>query len=199
MDDFVEVWTAAGCTIRSLADPRITVGRAATNDVVLADDAEVSRLHATFESVGANWVIRDLNSSNGTLVNGRRVTRDRPLVTGDEIVIGSARLVFRSAGGQPLDPTVGAIPAPSLTPRERDVLRALFQPATAGATFVEPASTREMAEHLFVSEAAVKQHLANLYDKFGIHSGLDRRRTRLANEALRRGAISLSDVQDRDR
>jgi len=48
-----------------------------------------------------------------------------------------------------------------------------------------------------VSEAAVKQHMARLYEKFGIHSGLDRRRMRLANEALRRGAVNLAEVRAR--
>lgn len=69
----------------------------------------------------------------------------------------------------------------------------MFGPARSGEMFTEPASTREMAAALFVSEAAVKQHLADLYDKFGIYDG-DRRRTRLANEALRRGAVRLSDL-----
>ena len=49
-----------------------------------------------------------------------------------------------------------------------------------------------------VSEAAVKQHLAHLYDKFGIYEG-DRRRVKLANEALRRGAVSLADVRNAQR
>ena len=41
-----------------------------------------------------------------------------------------------------------------------------------------------------VSEAAVKQHLAHLYDKFGVEGGGERRRVALANEALRRGAVA---------
>jgi hypothetical protein len=45
-----------------------------------------------------------------------------------------------------------------------------------------------------VSEAAVKQHLAHLYVKFEIGNG-ERRRVRLANEALRRGAITLAEVR----
>jgi DNA-binding CsgD family transcriptional regulator len=51
-----------------------------------------------------------------------------------------------------------------------------------------------MARFLAVSEAAVKQHLAHLYVKFGIDDG-ERRRVRLANEALRRGAIAMADVR----
>jgi len=51
-------------------------------------------------------------------------------------------------------------------------------------------------EDLFVSEAAIKQHLLKLYEKFGIRAGGDRRRVQLANEALRRGAVSFSEVRD---
>jgi len=91
--------------------------------------------------------------------------------------------------------TAGAEPAPDLTRRERDVLLALFRPALSAEMFSEPASTREMATSLSVSEAAVKQHLAHLYDKFGIYGEGDRRRVRLANEALRRGAVTLADVR----
>ena len=55
--------------------------------------------------------------------------------------------------------------------------------------FTEPASTRRIAEALVVSDAAVKQHLLRLYDKFGIYGDGERRRVRLANEAVRRGAV----------
>ena len=76
---------------------------------------------------------------------------------------------------------------PQLTHRERDVLAALCRPVLSDAVYSEPASTREIAMELFVSEAAVKQHLLRLYDKFQIHSDEPRRRVRLANEALRVG------------
>ena len=46
-----------------------------------------------------------------------------------------------------------------------------------------------------LSEAAVKQHLAHLYDKFGIQGGGERRRVRLANEALRRGAVTMAGLR----
>jgi DNA-binding NarL/FixJ family response regulator len=72
----------------------------------------------------------------------------------------------------------------SITPRERDVLIALCRPV------------REMAQVLEVSEAAIKQHLLNLYGKFGIGEGDARRRVTLAREALRSGVISLADLHD---
>ena len=81
-----------------------------------------------------------------------------------------------------------------LTRREREVLVALCQPLLAGDPFTEPASTRLIAAELAVSDAAVKQHLANLFDKFAIGEG-ERRRVRLANAALSTGAVSLSDLR----
>ena len=75
------------------------------------------------------------------------------------------------------------------------MLVALCRPLLARDMFTEPASTRAIAEELVITQAAVKQHLANLYDKFGVAAGDDHRRARLANEALRRGAVSLSELE----
>jgi hypothetical protein len=192
----LELWTSARRDIRVLSGERLTVGRHASNDLVL-DDSEVSRLHAVFEPVAAAWVVRDLSSRNGTRVNGDRISGERPLRSGDEVRIGQARIVYRSDTADPLAPTEGAEPPPPLTPRERDVLMELFRPSVLPGLFTEPASTRDIAAGLVISEAAVKQHLTHLYDKFGIYPELDRRRMRLANEALRRGAVSLADVRAR--
>lgn len=52
-----------------------------------------------------------------------------------------------------------------------------------------------MAATLAVSEAAVKQHLLNLYDKFGIANGGERRRVALAREVIRRGAVAVDELQ----
>ena len=75
------------------------------------------------------------------------------------------------------------------------MLVALCRPLLARDLFTEPASTRAIADELVITQAAVKQHLANLYDKFGVASGDTNRRARLANEALRRGAVSLSQLR----
>ena len=64
--------------------------------------------------------------------------------------------------------------------------------------FTEPASTRAIADELVITQAAVKQHLGNLYGKFGVTPEETNRRSRLANETLRRGAVSLSDLRERE-
>jgi pSer/pThr/pTyr-binding forkhead associated (FHA) protein len=173
---------------------RSTVGRGEENDIVLADDATASQLHAVLERFPAGWCVSDLGSSNGTSVNGEPIWSARRLRHGDEIQIGETRLVF-------LDPLAAAGRAtearaarPEITARERDVIVALCRPLLARDMFTEPASTRAIAEELVVTQAAVKQHLTNLYEKFGI-AGDERPRARLANEALRRGVVSLNDLR----
>ncbi len=179
-----------------LSDSGMSMGRGTDNDVIIADDS-VSRLHAVLEARSGGFSIRDLGSRNGTYVNGERIIGERALRDRDEIRVGGARLAYRPDPDiEQYSETLAADPPPELTRRERDVLLALFQSAGVADVFMEPASTRRIAEVLFVSEAAVKQHLLKLYEKFGIRAGGDRRRVQLANEALRRGAVSFSEVRD---
>ena len=73
---------------------------------------------------------------------------------------------------------------------------ALCRPLLGSDLFTEPSSIRAVSEALVVSQAAVKQHLVRLYDKFDIADGGERRRVQLANAALMRGAVSLADLRD---
>ena len=88
---------------------------------------------------------------------------------------------------------------PALTARERDVFIHLCRPLQTNQLFTEPASSREIAAALVVTEAAVKQHLLRLYEKFGIDGDGDRRRVRLANDAMARLAVTLADLRDASR
>jgi len=76
-----------------LARALLSIGRDPSNDVVLPD-AMVSRRHAVIEYRGTQYFIRDCNSSNGSLVNGDKVS-ERFLRDGDLVAIGTARLLFR--------------------------------------------------------------------------------------------------------
>ncbi len=198
MANHLEVWRPSGSSLVPLDADRVAIGRGADNAVVIDGDPAVSRLHAVVERFGAGWVLRDLGSRNGTIVNGVQLAGDRPLVTGDEIKVGSTRLVFR--GEQPADSdrtvslTVNEIPY--LTRREREVLVALCRPILVGhGAFREPASVKQLAAELFVTEAAIKQHMANLYDKFALNTADERRRVRLANEAIARNAVTTADLR----
>jgi FHA domain len=192
--DYLEMWVDGARERVPLEGDRISIGQSATNDLALPYDRTVSRVHAILERVASRWCIRDLASRNGTFVNGERIWGERPLEAGDEIRVGGVRLLARigeSAGRE--DRTIGAEAGPQLTRREREVLVALCRPLVSRDVFQEPASIRQVASELVVTEAAVKQHLSRLYDKFGI---LERegRRARLANEAIRRGAVSTAEI-----
>jgi DNA-binding CsgD family transcriptional regulator len=198
MGAYLEVWTPAGRELVALEAGRLTLGADPANDLPLPADPTLSRLHAVLERYGAGWCVRDLDSRNGTLVNGQRIWRERPLRSGDELRVGATRLVYRSDQPTSGQATQASEPPPQLTRREREVLLVLCRTVLDGAAFTEPASIREIAEALVVSEAAVKQHLGHLYDKFGVHGGGERRRVRLANEALRRGAVTITDLRQAD-
>ena len=191
----IEVISGAHSWRISLEADRTTVGKAVENDVALEHDPTASRLHAVLERFPAGWCVADLGSSNGTWVNGERIWSAHRLRHGDEIRVGQTRVIFRdpvAAGGSVTD--VEDAP-PTLTVRERDVLLALCRPLLDRDMFTEPASTRTIAEELVITQPAVKQHLANLYDKFGVGGDQSNRRSRLANEALRRGAVSLGELR----
>ena len=71
----------------------VSIGRDPSNDLVLPD-AMVSRRHAVIECRGSQYYLRDCNSSNGSVVNGDRVS-ERNLRDGDLVAIGTARILFR--------------------------------------------------------------------------------------------------------
>lgn len=178
-----------------LQDDVTTVGRGSGVDVAL-DDPTVSRLHAELVRRGPHVYIADLGlSTNGTRVNGRPVGR-RILRDGDVVSFGTARA--RVGGIEDIDDEVAVaasdtmelrrITAPDLTRRELEVLTALCRPALRQDAFVAPASAREIAEELVVTEAAVKQHLLRLYQKFRIPEGTNRR-AKLANEVIAAGVV----------
>ncbi len=197
MTSFLELRKRAGIEVVPLETSAVTIGKVTEADLRVSDDPALSRLHAVVERVGGGWCVRDLGSRNGTFVNGVRVWSQKALHGGDEIKVGGTRLVFRSgslSGEQTLTAGDGA---PDLTTRERDVLVALCRPLLSGDAFAEPASTQRIAAELVVSQAAVKQHLVRLYDKFGIYdepAGASRR-VRLANQAVERGAVRLADLR----
>ncbi len=74
----------------------ITIGRAPDNDVVL-DSPVVSRHHAVVRREDGRFFLRDLNTPNGTFVNGRRV-RSAWLKPGDQVRIGPYRFVVGGRG-----------------------------------------------------------------------------------------------------
>jgi hypothetical protein len=196
-NEHLEMWVGSTSDRIPLQGDRMTIGQSSTNDIPLSFDRTVSHVHCVLERVASRWCVRDLSSRNGTFVNGARIWGELPISEADEIRVGSVRFVARLGNAGVLgDETAGGEMGPALTRREREVLIALCSPMFSGDVFREPASTRQIASELVVSEAAVKQHLSRLYDKFGIFEQ-EGRRARLANEAIQRGAVSTAEILGR--
>lgn len=67
--------------------PEVSIGRTADNDLVL-NDASVSRRHAQLKLLDDGWVIEDLGSGNGTIVNGAKIDGPFTVAAGDNVTIG---------------------------------------------------------------------------------------------------------------
>lgn len=75
----------------------LVVGRTAPSDVTLPGDGSVTKRHVTIALEGGAWRVNDLHSTNGTFVNAMAAPPGRPLLDGDVVGVGRARLRFRAA------------------------------------------------------------------------------------------------------
>ena len=185
-----------GGEVISLRGEVTTVGRGRGVDIRL-EDPSVSRLHAELIRRGPYVYVVDLGlSRNGTRVNGRPVAR-RVLDEGDVLSFGAARCRIGGIPQEDLaeEAELRRAAAPELTRRELDVLNSLCRPALSDEAFAMPATAHEIATDLVVTEAAVKQHLLRLYQKFRVPEGPNRR-TRLANEVVAMGLVKPMPVAD---
>jgi pSer/pThr/pTyr-binding forkhead associated (FHA) protein len=80
--------------------PVVNIGRGDYNDVVIADPS-VSTMHAKLQRREAIWILTDLGSTNGTFVEGERLTGEVPLTPGTTLRFGDVSALF-----EPLDETV---------------------------------------------------------------------------------------------
>lgn len=78
----------------ALATANSTVGRETTCDIVLSADTTISRTHARLVNEGGNFVVYDNGSSNGTFVNGMRLTSPVVLAPGDIVQFGGSKFRF---------------------------------------------------------------------------------------------------------
>jgi pSer/pThr/pTyr-binding forkhead associated (FHA) protein len=100
--------------------PVVNIGRGDYNDVVIAD-ASVSTMHAKLQRRESIWMLTDLGSTNGTFVDGERLTGEAPLSPGTTVKFGDVTALF-----EPLD---HAVPA-----RRVDSTRAIPRLDIAAAT-----------------------------------------------------------------
>ena len=199
----------AECTVHP--DQPITLGRGLDNTVVLSDKC-ASKLHARIFGRGDRWLIRDLGSRNGTLVNGRRVRGEVELASGAEIGFGEIRFRFtadappdatgESAAVSAEQPSQAALDEPTVL--LADELTALYRFLSASLAEAEP--------HGLIRLALETLHRQTLADFVG-YRGLDaddllmvlperervdaRLSSRMTQKALANGeAVWLADPAD---
>jgi len=83
-----------------LEAPEISIGRESSNTIAI-NDAEVSRKHAKLELRGSAYVIQDLGSTNGTFVNGQRISGIQVLNSGDTVSLGEGIMLQFEAAYDP--------------------------------------------------------------------------------------------------
>ncbi|MGH8574827.1 MAG: FHA domain-containing protein, partial [Gammaproteobacteria bacterium] len=151
--------------------PHVTIGRRRDNDVALAWDAQVSRMHAGLEPRGTEWTLVDEGlSRNGSFVNGERVTGRHRLRDGDVVRVGRTQIAYRMPESPDSRPTVaaaGRAELPALTDMQRSVLTALCRPYKE-TELATPATNQQIADELVVSVDAVKSNLRALFGAFGV-------------------------------
>ncbi len=157
MTPFVLVQESPATGLRHEARSGVTIGREGS-DVVLTD-LEVSRRHARLRLLGERLAIEDLGSTNGTFLNGQRVTGVSELKHGDVLKLGNSSLrieVEVQAGGAAADPL-------SATPRAEPAPPAAAHPppgagGARGDVHPPPAESASRVHRPFAGSPAPAQH-----------------------------------------
>jgi len=176
------IWlTGKGGEPRSAAlGERMTVGRDPAADLSIDDEA-VSWHHLEIESRGGVLMATDLDSRNGTALNGEPLDRPRRLRAGDVLTVADYRLEV----SDPVPGRAGATvatgePAVALNEEERATAAALVAPYRSEGAFAgRPATRAELAEALHVSERTAQRRLDALAAKLDIAGDAGRERPRL--------------------
>jgi hypothetical protein len=112
-----------------LRDGVYTLGRDERSDLAIPNST-VSGRHAEIHVQGSTCTLRDLGSSNGTMINGVRLRGAQPIHPNDDIQLGSAHLTLE-ASGQPSQPVAATKAYRQMSPQ--DIERALADGAAAAA------------------------------------------------------------------
>ena len=136
----------------SIKTPIVNIGRADYNDLVLPDES-VSTSHAKLQRREGVWVLVDLDSTNGTFVDGDPIKGDAPLAPGATVRLGDVSLVFEptddaaavaKGGGTRVMEQMIMSPAPSATPptRPAPAVPAAAKPAAPKPAAAKPVPTK---------------------------------------------------------
>lgn len=139
----------------SLTGGTVLVGRSPGCQLVLSDFS-VSSNHAEIFWDGAQYLVRDLGSRNGTLLNGRRVTNDTPLFSGAQVFFGAVEFTFEMVGAASAAPALYSGGTQAISPQQmqRQIAKGVAsgsggashgrgQPQVSGKILSEPSERQE--------------------------------------------------------
>jgi len=163
----------------ALSGERTVVGRSPEADVRLEDEA-VSWNHLEIERRGEVLMATDLDSRNGTALNGEPLDRPRRLRDGDTLIVGGHRLELSLGPVAPVGATApSSAPGVALSEEERATATALVAPYRSEGAFAgRPATRAEIAEALQVSERTAQRRLDALAARLGVAGDAGRDRPR---------------------
>jgi adenylate cyclase len=170
---------------------RTVIGRIDSADIRILDGL-ISKHHAEITHSNGRWSLRDLGSSNGTSVNGRRV-HAHDLAEGDQISIGSALLVFSHAARRSAGPQVEIVASSSPQVRAK-VQRAPVEGFRPAAQITDIEQLKRDYEKLRIAN--------ELNRVIGLETDVDMLLSRILDETFKllpadRGVILLMDPQTR--
>jgi pSer/pThr/pTyr-binding forkhead associated (FHA) protein len=163
----------------ALSGERTLIGRSSEADLQLDDEA-VSWNHLEIERRGEVLMATDLDSRNGTALNGEPLDRPRRLRDGDTLIVGGFRLEVKTGAVTPVGATVASTePGVGLNEEERATAAALVAPYRSEGAFAgRPATRAEIAAELHVSERTAQRRLDALAAKLDVGGDAGRDRPR---------------------
>src|SRR5271168_949576 len=121
----------AGSQIPLTSGQPLRIGRNSKAEHAFPNDPRMSGIHCAFECDARGCRVRDLNSSNGTFLNGARI-KESTLANGDEIRAGNTILVFRIVAQESLAPA-----PPQKKPPSPPLAPPMDEPAAPQLTFTD--------------------------------------------------------------
>jgi hypothetical protein len=123
------------------------IGRSADCDVRLVNEL-VSRAHVIVEPTLRGWIVRDLGSANGTLIDGKRITEPVTLTGSTEVQIGKGGPVLALSPATPVGRTTDSVPSPArrVAPPPRHDPRSVPRPST-GASGRDSSTRRSLDDY----------------------------------------------------
>jgi len=95
-DNRRRIYDSDGKILRLLEEDSVVIGKKRDEADVIIDNSSISRIHARIYYADGEYMLEDLNSTNGTFKNGLRLKpyEKRKLICGDEIKLGSVALMY---------------------------------------------------------------------------------------------------------